>query len=85
MKTAEEIINDYYKTYFETDEWQGDLKQYALRFKEMYDKEIKFLRDMKIKEKQNKTEKELAEIALSNVNYCYHEVMIKFEKLLKGV
>jgi len=85
METAEEIIDKYYKSHFETTEWKDDLKQFALRFKEMYDSEIKFLRDMKIKEKQNKTEKELAEIALGNVNYCYYEVMIKVEKLLKGI
>ena len=79
MKTAENIINDYYQSHFENGDWEGDIKQYALRFKDMYDKEIEHLRLLKV---PYETEEDLANVALSNVNYCYHDIMKQFKAIL---
>ena len=80
--TAENIINKYYKTHFETSDWDGELKQYALRFKEMYDRELQNLRNLKLPQKN---EIELAKIAIHNVDYYYKEAMENFKEVLDNL
>jgi len=67
---AEDYINIVFKMYFETEDWKN-LEKYAQQFKEMYFKELNFLR------KQNKTldEKALADLAILNVNNSYDKII----------
>ena len=72
ISPAEEYIEKFYQEYFETDEWK-DLQEYTKYFKEMYFKELDFLRSQFKYSKLN--EEELAVLAIRRVNELVDKVI----------
>jgi len=77
MKTAENIVQEYYTKNFENGSWIG-LEQYAERFKVMYFKEVTFLREMNTEN----NEKDIAFKAIKTVNESYNKSIKRFSNLI---